>query len=115
MRRGTSGQRRKVAEAKRVVQLALGDAVRGDHPQVTKSVPSAQAEPVQPKDESVRVLSLGEVAARLGISRDEVERMVEAGKMRAADGGVDSSRTDERGGAAAPPEPSLGRHNGSAP
>ncbi len=66
-----------------MVQLALGDAVRGDHPQVTKSVPSAQAEPVQPKDESVRVLSLGEVAARLGISRDEVERMVEAGKMRA--------------------------------
>jgi excisionase family DNA binding protein len=81
------GQRRKVAEARRVVQLVLGDAVRSDHPQVAKYVPTAQAEPVQARDESVHVLSLGEVAARLGISRGEVERMIAAGKMQALETG----------------------------
>ena len=66
-----------------MVQLAHGDAVRRDHPEVEKFVPMAKAEPVQPRDESVLVLSPGEVAARLNIGRDEVERMIEAGKMRA--------------------------------
>jgi hypothetical protein len=65
-----------------VVLQPLGDAVRPDHPQAEKYVPTAQAERVQPRDESMLVLSLGEVAARLG-SRDQVVRIRAAGKMRA--------------------------------
>lgn len=34
------------------------------------------------KSETIAVLSLGEVAARLDISRAEVERMIAAGKLR---------------------------------
>ncbi len=83
MRRSTSAQRRKVQEAKRLVQLALGDAVRPDHPKVEKFGPIATAKPAEPLDESVLVLSPGEVAARLNIGRDEVERMIRAGKIRA--------------------------------
>ena len=81
MRRSKSGQQRKVEEAKRVVQRALGDAGRGDHPRGEKYVPMARAEPVQARDESVLVLSLAEVAARMGISRGEVERMIAAETM----------------------------------
>ena len=39
MTRGKSAQLRKVDEAKRVVQRALGEAARGDSPQVEKYVP----------------------------------------------------------------------------
>lgn len=66
-----------------MVQLALGDAVRADHPQVEKFVLTTHAEPVQTTGESVLVLSLGEVAARLGIGRAEVERMIASGKLKA--------------------------------
>src|ERR1051326_7147044 len=78
--RSRSGQCRKVEEAKRVVELALGDAVRPDHAPVEKFVPMAKVEPIEVKSEAVYVLSLGEVAARLHISRAEVERMIAAGK-----------------------------------
>jgi len=77
MRRSTSGQRRKVEEARAVVQQALGDKARKDAPQVP-------TEPVQVKD---LVLTIGEVAVRLDISRAEVERMIAAGKMRALKAG----------------------------
>lgn len=75
MRRSTSGQRRKVEEVKRVVQLALGDAARRDAPQSAKYVPTTEpTEPIQVKDESVLVLTIDEVATRLDISRAEVDR-----------------------------------------
>jgi hypothetical protein len=83
MRRGRSGQRRKVEEAKRVVQLALGDATRRDAPQAVKFVPTAEPiEPIQVKDASVLVLTLREAATRLGISTAEMEAMVERGTVR---------------------------------
>jgi excisionase family DNA binding protein len=44
-------------------------------------------ESIQGKDESVLVLTIGEVATRLAISRGEVERMIAAGKMRALETG----------------------------
>jgi excisionase family DNA binding protein len=77
-----SAQRRKVEEAKRVVQLALGDAVWPDPPGGQKFVPIAKSEPVVVRSEAIYVLSLGEVAARLSISRAEVERMTASGRMK---------------------------------
>lgn len=83
-RRSNSDQRRKVEEARRVVRQARGDAARHDRPPPEKYVPVArptESEPV--KSEAIGVLFPGEVAVKLGISRDEVERMIAAGKMRA--------------------------------
>jgi excisionase family DNA binding protein len=82
LRRTNSAQRRKVEDAKRLVQLALGDAVRPDHPRGQKFVPMAKAEPVEVRSEAVYVLSLGEVAALLNISRAEVQRMTATGRMK---------------------------------
>jgi hypothetical protein len=82
-RTSRSGQRRKVEEAKRVVQLALGDAARRDQPQVAKYVPTAKApEPAQPKSEAIDVLTLREAATRLGISTSEMEAMVKRGTVK---------------------------------
>jgi hypothetical protein len=59
MRRSTSGQRRKVEQARAVVAQALGDAARRDEPQAAKFVPTAKTtEPIQIKDESVLVLTM---------------------------------------------------------
>jgi len=78
MRRSTSGQRRKVEEAKRVVQLALGDAVCGESPKAAAIyLPLTKpTEPVPVHDESVIVLTLREAAMRLGITTGEMESMV---------------------------------------
>lgn len=71
-----------------MVAEALGDQLRGDAPETTaKYVPIKPAEPVQVKSEAIGVLFIGEVAARLGISRAEVERMIAAGKMRVLETG----------------------------
>jgi excisionase family DNA binding protein len=86
--RNSSSQRRKVEEARRVVAEALGDQLRRDTPQgAAKFVPMAKAEPVEAKSETICVLSLGEVAARLNISRTELERMIAVGKLRALETG----------------------------
>src|SRR5207249_2923937 len=84
MRHSTSGQRRKVGEARRVVQQALGDAARRDGlEKSTKFVPLAKPpEPVQRKDESIGVLTIHEAATRLGISTDEMEAMVKRGTVK---------------------------------
>jgi excisionase family DNA binding protein len=89
MQRSNSGQKRRVEEARRVVQQALGDTPRPEAlPVVAKYVPTTTPpEPVQVGSESISVLSLGEVATRLDISSFEVERMIEAGKIRALETG----------------------------
>jgi excisionase family DNA binding protein len=85
MRGSRSNQHRKVEQARAVARLALGDTPRPEAlPVAAKYVPTTRpAEPLQVRSESIGVLLLGEVAARLGISRAEVERMIAAGKMRA--------------------------------
>ena len=42
---------------------------------------------VSQRSEAVYVLTIGEVASRLGIGRTEVERMISAGKMRTLETG----------------------------
>ena len=65
-----------------MVQLALGDAVRRDHPEVEKYVPMPRrVDPVPVRSEAIGVLFPGDAAARLGITRAEVERMIAARKM----------------------------------
>jgi excisionase family DNA binding protein len=39
--------------------------------------------PGQHHDESIGVLTLGEAAARLGVSRPDLEKMIEVGKIEA--------------------------------
>jgi len=89
MRRARSGQRRKVEEARRVVQQALGDTPRPEPlPLSAKYVPTARPmETVQVKSQAVLVLTIGEVAARLDISRADVQRMIASGKMRGLETG----------------------------
>lgn len=66
-----------------MVQQALGDAVRRDQPEVEKYVPMARpVDPVPVKSEAIGVLFPGEVALRLGINTDEVERMIASGRMK---------------------------------
>jgi hypothetical protein len=84
MTRSKSAQHRKVEEAKRVVQRALGEAARRGSPQVEKYVPMTKLpEPAQVRDESIGEVTIGEVAARLDISRAEVERVIATGKIGA--------------------------------
>ncbi len=83
MRRSSSGQHRKVEQARAVVAQALGDAARRDAPQVMKFVPTTKAsEPPQPNSEAIGVLTLKEAATRLGISTGEMEAMVKRGTVR---------------------------------
>jgi hypothetical protein len=74
VRRSKSGQRRKVEEAGRVVQQALGDAARREGSQVAKYAPTTKApEPPQSRSEAIDVLTLKEAATRLGITTSEME------------------------------------------
>jgi argonaute-like protein implicated in RNA metabolism and viral defense len=84
MRRSTSGQRHKVEQARAVVAQALGDAARRDGPQVAAIyVPFTKPpEPTKSKNEAIGVVTLREAATRLGISTDELERMVAVGKVK---------------------------------
>ena len=62
-----------------MVAAALGDPVR--RMPESKYLPVATAEPVEIRHETVGVLFLGEVAARLEIRRAEVERMIASGRL----------------------------------
>jgi hypothetical protein len=54
-----------------------------DTPQAAKFVPTTTpTEPIQVKDESVLVLTIGEAALRLGISTDEMEALVRRGAVK---------------------------------
>jgi hypothetical protein len=91
--RSASGRRREVAVARRQSRLALGrdpdqaDAYDAPLPKrSTKHLPQTQ-QPVEARpDESIGVLLVGEAAARLGMSRAELERMIEAGKIKTLPG-----------------------------
>jgi hypothetical protein len=88
MRRSKSGQRQKVEQSRAIVAQALGDAARRDGPQVAKFVPTAKAaEPTQPMNEAIGVLTLREAATRLEISTGEMEAMVRRGEVRAVEAG----------------------------
>jgi excisionase family DNA binding protein len=83
VRRSTSSQRRKVEEARAVVAQALGDSVRRDAPRVAKFVPTTEPpQHVQGRSEAIAVLTMREVATRLGISTDEMEAMVKRGAVK---------------------------------
>jgi hypothetical protein len=90
MRRSTSGLRRKVEEARRVVQQALGAAARREvGPQVAKfSSTTKPPEPIQVEDESVLVLTIGEAATRLRISTSEMDAMVKHGTVKSVVAGL---------------------------
>ena len=86
--RSSGGQSRKVAEARKQAQASLG---RDDTPGLFDGAPKKTApryvEPEAPKSErpseAVGVLTMGEAAARLGVSRSQLEAMIAAGKIEA--------------------------------
>ena len=87
-RPSSRGRWQRVLDARRASRESLGhDPSQGDlfdAPPKKKSgiyVPSQppSAEPRQ--DESIHVLTLGEAAARLGLSRGDLERMIAAGRV----------------------------------
>lgn len=83
MTRSRSTQHRKVEEARRVVSEALGDRARLDGSTgAAMYVPIVRPDPEPPKSEAIPVLLVSEAATELGISTDELERMVAAGKVK---------------------------------
>jgi excisionase family DNA binding protein len=89
--RSGRGRWQRVLEARKQARASLGaDPPGGDlygAPR-TKARPSEQPPALPPAIEwqpgdGVGVLSLGETAARLGMSRAELERMIDAGKIEA--------------------------------
>jgi hypothetical protein len=83
VRRSRSNQHDKVERARAIADQALGDRARRDGPRGTpKYVPVTKPpDPVPVRDEPVGVLTIGEVATRLGRSRAEVERMIAYGQV----------------------------------
>jgi excisionase family DNA binding protein len=88
--RSGRGRWQRVLEARQQAREALGQdpnqTTLFDEPAKKKttvnvSLPPLIAEPR--RDESVRVLSLGEAAARLAVSRPELEAIIAAGKIKA--------------------------------
>lgn len=78
----------KVLDSRRQAREALGRDPEQvdlfDSPLPKKSpryMPLSQPAPELRRDESIGVLTLGEAAARLGLSRDELERLIEARKI----------------------------------
>jgi excisionase family DNA binding protein len=85
--RSSGGHSRKVAEARKRARAALG---RDDTPELFDVKPQTKAatpyiELQVPRQEglseAVGVLTLGEAAARLGVSRPQLEAMIAAGKI----------------------------------
>jgi excisionase family DNA binding protein len=83
-----SGSWERVEAARRQARVALGkDPDSADDyggrpkPRLLVAQPPAPT-PIVP-GQGVRVLSLGEAAARLGVSRESLEAMVDAGKVQA--------------------------------
>jgi excisionase family DNA binding protein len=78
-----------VVEARRQARVALGgDPNQGDlydaQPKKKSALLSASPPPVASRpSEAIPVLSLGEAAIRLGISRAKLEKMIEAGTIKA--------------------------------
>ena len=89
---GRSGRGRwqRVLDARAAARSALGrdpnqtDLFDLPAPKKSKSYVQPAPRPVEPRrDESVRVLSLGEAAVRVGVSRAELEALIAAGKIEA--------------------------------
>lgn len=93
MSTSSRGRWQRVVEARAQARQALGrDPGQGDlfnaPPKRTTPHPPAlptwtTERPPDRPDESERVLSLGEAAARLGVTRPELEAMIAAGKIEA--------------------------------
>lgn len=67
MRRSNSNQRAKVQRAPAFAAQALGDAARDDQThRTTRYAPASPRAPVEYRDESVLVLTIGEVARLRG-------------------------------------------------
>lgn len=91
--RSGRGRWQRVLDARQQARSALGhDPVGGDlysappkrRTPLGPPIPAWNAErPAQRPDQSERVLSLGEAAARLGVSRATLEAMIAAGKVQA--------------------------------
>jgi hypothetical protein len=84
MSRSRSSQRRKVEQARAIVDQALGDVSQRDGPRMaSKYMPITKpTKPVQPKSEPIGVLTLRESAVRLGLSTDEMEALVKQGSVK---------------------------------
>jgi excisionase family DNA binding protein len=80
-----SGQHLKVRQAREIARAALGDQARLDAPTGSQKYvgESLASIPQSRPSESIGVWTLGEAAAKLQISKPEVERMIAAGKLRA--------------------------------
>lgn len=87
--RSARGRWERVEAARRQARTALGHD--GEQPGLFDGRPKAktprryvEAQPhlTPPTSKAVYVLTLGEAAARLGLSRNELERMIEAGKIK---------------------------------
>jgi excisionase family DNA binding protein len=90
-----SGRRRwqQVVDARQQARATLGHGPEGGDlygppkrrtPHAPPPMPASATErPPERPDESQRVLSLGEAASRLGMSRSELEAMIAAGKVEA--------------------------------
>lgn len=76
----------RVLEARSQARLELGEPDGGDYGGTPKR-PSRPPEPLHmryvPNGPGIRVLSLGEAAVRLRVSRAELERMIDAGRIEA--------------------------------
>lgn len=88
--RSGSGNWQRVREARRQARLALGQDP--DHSDLFDGQPQGHAAAYVPHsqpaaeprhDETFYVLTLGEAAARLGVTRIELEAMIAAGKIEA--------------------------------
>jgi excisionase family DNA binding protein len=88
--RSGRGRWQRVIQARQQARTALGRDP--NQPDLSSQPPKAKAperapEPQQPRADPYgvveRVLSLGEAAQRLGVSRGELERMIDTGKIEA--------------------------------
>jgi hypothetical protein len=84
-----SSQREKVKQARAIADAALGDATHRDYRSepTIKAVPRDESHLVHPADESIQVLTVREAAIRVGLSSNELERMVATGAVRSLTAG----------------------------
>jgi excisionase family DNA binding protein len=85
--RSEQGRRDRVEAARRQARLALGKDPTSENDysgqQKTEETPAISAAPPATHDGAVLVLTLGEAAARLGVTREALEAMIAAGKIQA--------------------------------
>jgi excisionase family DNA binding protein len=80
------GRLEEVRRAREQARLSLGrDPAQGDSldSQASRHIPTSRPAPIESHSKPEYVLTLGEAAARLGVSRADLETMIAAGKIEA--------------------------------